>query len=357
MGLVDDQEEVLGKVVQQAGGAFPRLAPARVAAVVLDAGTGPHLQHHLEVEVGARLDPLRLQKQSRRLESLHLRRHLLADQRCHLLDRAAPGHVVRRRIDRGPPQRGDRLAGERVEARDPLDLVAPQLDPDRLLLVRGKHFDRIAAHAEGAALERDVVALVQDVHQAAQNLLAWDLFADFEVEHQSAVVDRVAQSVDARHRCHDDHVPALDQRRRGAQPQPLDVLVDRRVLLDVRVRRGDVGLGLVVVVIRDEVLDGVGGKERLEFAVELGGQRLVVRHDQGGPLRLGNHVGHGERLARSRRAQQRLEARAGAQSLDELDDGSGLVALRLEGGLDLELRHRRVRSRGCSRAARPIPRP
>ena len=54
----------------------------------------------------------------------------------------------------------------------------------------------------------------------------------------------------------------------------------RRVLLDVRVRRRHVGLGLVVVVVRDEVLDGVVREELLELAVELRRQRLVVRDDQ-----------------------------------------------------------------------------
>jgi hypothetical protein len=46
-------------------------------------------------------------------------------------------------------------------------------------------------------------------------------------------------------------------------PHPVDLLVDERVLLDVRVGRGDVGLGLVVVVVADEVVDGVVGEEDL----------------------------------------------------------------------------------------------
>ena len=43
-------------------------------------------------------------------------------------------------------------------------------------------------------------------------------------------------------------------------PQPVDVVVPRRVLLDVEVGLRDVRLGLVVVVVRDEVLDRVVGK-------------------------------------------------------------------------------------------------
>ena len=76
----------------------------------------------------------------------------------------------------------------------------------------------------------------------------------------------------------------VQQRVRRRVAHAVDLVVDERVLLDVRVRRGDVRLGLVVVVVADEVLDGVVGEELLELAVELRRQRLVVRDDQRGPL-------------------------------------------------------------------------
>jgi hypothetical protein len=47
------------------------------------------------------------------------------------------------------------------------------------------------------------------------------------------------------------------------------------VFLDVRVRRRDVRLGLVVVVVGHEVANGVLGEERAKLVVELSGQRLV----------------------------------------------------------------------------------
>ena len=60
-------------------------------------------------------------------------------------------------------------------------------------------------------------------------------------------------------------------------------VVDDRVLLDVRVARRDVRLGLVVVVVADEVLDGVVGEELADLAVELGRERLVRREHQRRP--------------------------------------------------------------------------
>ena len=44
---------------------------------------------------------------------------------------------------------------------------------------------------------------------------------------------------------------------RGREPQLVQLLVDRGFLLDVEVAGGNVGLGLVVVVVAHEVLDRI----------------------------------------------------------------------------------------------------
>src|SRR5256885_15479544 len=88
---------------------------------------------------------------------------------------------------------------------------------------------------------------------------------------------RSAEAVDARDRGDDHHVPALEERARRGMAHLVDLFVPGAVLLDVHVASGDIGLGLVVVVVRDEVLDGVLREELLELAIELGGERLVVR--------------------------------------------------------------------------------
>ena len=81
--------------------------------------------------------------------------------------------------------------------------------------------------------------------------------------------------------------------------QPVDVVVPRAVLLDVEVGLRDVGLGLVVVVVGDEVLDRVIGEELLELVVELRGQGLVVRENKRRAIGLLDDLGHGEGLARA----------------------------------------------------------
>src|ERR1019366_530728 len=112
---------------------------------------------------------------------------------------------------------------------------------------------------------------------------------------------------------------------------------DRRVLLDVRVARGDVRFGLVVVVVRDEVLDGVVRKEGLELAIELRGEGLVVREDEGGPADVPDDTGDGHRLAGACDAEERLESIAAHEPRRQFRDSARLVAGGLEWGLEIEL--------------------
>ena len=114
----------------------------------------------------------------------------------------------------------------------------------------------------------------------------------------------------------------------------VDLLVHRRVLLDIGVGARDIGLGLVVVVIGDEILDRVVREEALELAIELGGQRLVGREHQRRALRRLDHLRHGEGLARAGDAEQHLVALMRVHLRHQLGDGRRLVALGLELGLD-----------------------
>jgi hypothetical protein len=93
---------------------------------------------------------------------------------------------------------------------------------------------------------------------------------------------------------------------RGGVAHAVDLLVDRGFLLDEGVRARDVGFGLVIVVVGDEILDRVVGEEALELAIELGGERLVGREDERRALRRLDDLGHGEGLAGAGDAEQHL---------------------------------------------------
>ena len=293
MALVDEQQRVVGQIVEQARRRLAGAAPRQIARVVLDAVAVADLEDHLQVEARALLEPLRLDELVRGAQPLELHGEIRADLVDAGEQRLARRDVVRLRIDRRARRALRDLARQRIEEADLLDLVVEQLDAHGVLLrLRGKDVDDVAAHAIRAAREVERVARVLELRQAAQEIALVQRRAAREVQHHAVVRLGIAEAVDRRHRRHDDDVAPLEQGLRRRQPHLLDVAVDRRVLLYVRVARGNVRLGLVVVVVRNEVLDGVVRKELAHLAVELRRQRLVVREDQRRPLHGADHGGH-----------------------------------------------------------------
>ena len=90
----------------------------------------------------------------------------------------------------------------------------------------------------------------------------------------------------------------------------------------------NVGFGLEVVVIADEVFHRVVREESLEFLVELRCERLVVRQDQRRLAHVLDDVCHRECLAGTRHAKECLELFAILETVCQFFDGFGLVASR-----------------------------
>ena len=339
VALVDDAEIVLGEEVEQRVGRLAGLAAVEVAAVVLDARADAGLGQHLEVVLGAHPEALRLEQLALLLELLQALAQFDLDGADGPLDDLVAGHVVGGRVDRDVLHFVAHLPGHDVEGHDALDRVAEHLDPERSLLVGGVDLDGVAAGAERAADEVDVVAGVLEVDEAAQHLALVDLLPHRQAEDAVRVLVGRAQAVDARHRGDDDDVAAHQERRGRGVPEPVDLVVDGRVLLDVGVRRGQVRLGLVVVVVADEELDPVLREQVAQLRGELGGERLVGLDDEGRALHLLDHPGDGRRLARAGDALEGLVAVAARDPVGQRGDGLRLVARRLERGDDLEIGH------------------
>jgi len=228
-------------------------------------------------------------------------------------------------------------AEEGVDLGEGIDLVAEEFDAVGVLVVGGVDLDDVSADSEGAAAEVDVVAVIEDFDEALGDVFALDLLALFEEEEHAVVSFGRAEAVDAGDGGDDDAVSSFEEAARGGETELVQLFVDGGFLLDEEVAGWDVGFGLVIVVVGDEVFDGVLGEEGFELVVELGGESLVVREDEGGALDLLDDLGHGEGFARAGDAEQDLILLAGSQAGDEFRDGSGLIALRCVGGGELKV--------------------
>jgi hypothetical protein len=196
--FVHEDEEVLGEVVDERGRWLAGLPPGKVTRVVLDALAAAHLLQHLEVVEGALRESLLLDQLIGGVELDQARAQLLPDRGHGAYQLVGGSHVVRSGKYRDLVEPAQHLAAQGIDFGNRLDLVAPPLDAQGLLpLVRREDLDDVATHAEGAAREVHVVALVLDFDQPAQDGVTPHLEPRHEVDLHAQIGLGGANAVDA----------------------------------------------------------------------------------------------------------------------------------------------------------------
>ena len=298
VGLVDKHQRIARHVVNKRRRRLTRLASAHVPRVVLDAFAKTNLAHHFQIKARALLDALRFQQ-------FHLTDKLIFALVQLGFDEVNRAQHIRARA--GVMRAGEHreatnflldVPGERIEQLQHFDLVVKERDAHRSLrMFSRKNVEHFAAHAKSPTRKIHIVTVVLHLGQSTDCGALIELVALAQMQNHRVIIHRVADTVNARHRGHDDAVLPLHDALGGRQTHLLDVLVNRAVLLDEQVARRHIGLGLVVVVIRNEILHRIVRKELAKLAIKLRRQRLVRCHHNGWPPRPRDNVSHRERLA------------------------------------------------------------
>jgi hypothetical protein len=198
VALVDDEQEVLGEIVEQAEGAGAGFAPVEVTAVVFDARAVADLLDHLHVVGHAFLDALRTLRQTRFLEVLDA----LPEVERYLVDGAVDavlggGENLCRR-NRVLVVVGQLVSRDDVEGAYLLDFVEAETDADYDVGRGEEDVDRFALDLEVAALQGHVVAGVLGVEQGAEQSVAVYGLTHLQVNHVGVEVLGVADAVQRR---------------------------------------------------------------------------------------------------------------------------------------------------------------
>ena len=207
--LVDEHQKVARKIIQQRGRRLTGQPTRKVPRIILDPMTEAHGLDHFQIKHSALMNALRLHQSSLPFHFNFPPRQLLLDGRYGRGARFFFHHVMRLGINRQPHIFLLHRAKQRIDLRQRRNLIAPQLDAIRHVVVSREDLDHIAAHSKRAAPEISVSAFVENVDQAAGDVLALDLLALFQKHHHAVVGFRRAEAVDATHRSHDQRIAAL----------------------------------------------------------------------------------------------------------------------------------------------------
>ena len=261
MALVDNAKHVLGEVIDKRKRRFSGAAPIEVTRIVLDARAKTHRLEQLKVVIGSLLQALRLEQLVLGLELGHALLALLLDgleSRRHL---GLLGHVVRSGPHRDGVVLTQQLTCDLIDLGNELYLVAKELKAQGVLRIRRIDINHIATHAKRTARKVIVIAIVLNINQRVDKIIALERHLLIHVGSQARIVLRAADTVNARDARNHNHIAARKKRCRRLMTQHLDLFVNGRVLLDIRVALRNIRFRLIVVVVRDEVDHGIIGEK------------------------------------------------------------------------------------------------
>ena len=152
----------------------------------------------------------------------------------------------------------DNLAGNDIYLAYPVDLVAKKLYPHRNVGgVSGHYLNSIPSYPELGTGKTDIVSFVLYADKVCDKLFSGLFLTLADRYHHRLILLGVAHRVDTRNAGDYDDVTALCYCGGRRVAQPVDILVDVGVLLDINVLAGDISFGLVIVVIRNKVFHRV----------------------------------------------------------------------------------------------------
>ena len=232
------------------------------------------------------------------------------------------------------------LAGQGIESRDAVNLITEEFHTDCLVAgLRREDFQDIAAYAERSPLKLHLRAVILVPDQFMDHLVPVLLHSRPERHHHAFIVNGAAQTVDAGNGGDNDHILSFRKRHSRRQAELIDLVIDVRVFFNIGIRRRNIRLRLIIIVIRDEILHRVLREVFLHLTVQLASQGFIVRNDQGRLFQCRDDVRHRKGLAGAGHPQQGLELIPLKEALRQCLNRFRLVAHGLIWRMKLEFCH------------------
>jgi len=210
VAFIHHQQEIVREIIQQRGGRGTWFASGQYGRVILNALAHTDFLQHFHVVVGTLLDALRLEQLALFGKFFDLLFHLDRNLGKALFHLFRPDNIMAGREDGDMPHNIFVLTGQRVKLDDTVDLITEKLYPDGIFIVVGKvDIYGVALDAELVADKVHVVALVLQLDQAAAKHVALHLHTGAQADDHAAVINRIAQRVDAGNAGNDDDIAAL----------------------------------------------------------------------------------------------------------------------------------------------------
>ena len=266
MAFVNEHKKIFREIIQQRGGGRTGRPALDNPGIVLNAIAEADLRHHFQI-VGRTLgNSLGLDELVFRPELHHLLVALLLNFQHGPLELLFRGNIVAGGINRHMVHIPLNQPGHGVDLADAVDFISEKLHPNGPAgPIGGVNLQGVPPDPEFIPGKVNIVALIANFRQLFQYLIHRPLLTHPQRNDHALVVNGIAQTVQAADGGHNDHIPPLKQRGGCGVAQPVDLLIDGGILFNIGVRMGNVCLGLIVVVVGNEIFHNIVWKKLPEL--------------------------------------------------------------------------------------------
>ena len=262
MALVQKHDGIKRHVVGQCTWGRTRFCARQMPRVVFNAFAVPYFAEHFQIESGALLQTLSLH------QFTHAHQFFETFGQFNFDGFDSGQHFVARRdvmaggID---CEAGNLLAnatGQWVEQLKAFNFVVKQLNAHcQFRVFCWKHIDGVTPNSKLSAAEILVIALVLHANELGDHIALPHFVARAQSHDHAVITFGLANAVNGRHSGHNDHVATLHQTFGARQTHLLNVLVDGGIFFNEQIALRHISLRLVVVVVANEILHCILGKE------------------------------------------------------------------------------------------------
>ena len=168
------------------------------------------------------------------------------------------------------------FTGQRIKTAELLYLLSKKLNTNGETFGLGReNINNITTHTKISPSQLDIIAGVLQLCKSAQDLTLIAKTALTQVQDHPMIGRRVAQPIDRRNRGNNDDVVTLQDRLGGGKAHLINMLVNRCVFFDEGIACRNVGFRLVIIIIRNKILNRIAWEKLPHLGIKLGSQSFV----------------------------------------------------------------------------------
>ena len=328
--------------VQQAVRAFTRLSTIKMQRIVLNRLTMPDFTQHFQIVLCTLFKPVPLEEFVLHIEFGETELQFILNAFQCFLKPFFTGHEEFFRVNPCFIQIVQNLPRNGVTDLHVCNPIEIEPNAKRVVTRRHPHVENLSSQSTFATGKVGRGSSVLECNQFANEILWVNLLPYVNASMMFKKRLWWVQTVYAGYRGDNHTIRSTNEACNSSKPFLFDSFVDRHFFIDVQIPFCKICFRLVIVVMRDKVIDCIFWKIACNFMVQLPRQRFVVAEDERWDIQSFNHVRHSKGLAASRNSEQNAAFLPIFQLLDKRIDSAGLVSRWFEFTVQLKSFYRGV---------------